>query len=274
VKEATLYKITNTVNNKCYYGIVFGKKQTPEKRFEEHMSGKGGKLLYEYGVKEFGRENFKLEIIEKGELNYIRDLEVQNNKNNLYPAGYNGNTSHAITLTPKQIQQMSETKKQMFSTYPEKKPIPPTWKGKKRSVTMRKKLSASKMGHTVSNETRKKISSTLKGRKQSEETKLKRATTTSKNPNGYGRRHWLAINPNNIYYYTHGKVNELFKKIKVARGVEFYKNLNTGIPSKTKRPKISTVEGWLFYNDEQKIKQLLEEAKFKNYQIITNGIEI
>ena len=39
-------------------------------------------------------------------------------------------------------------------------------------------------------------------------------------------------------------------------------------------PKISTVEGWLFYNDEQKIKQLLEEAKFKNYQIITNGIEI
>lgn len=274
MREATLYKIINIINNKSYFGIVFGKKQTPEKRFEQHMSGKGGKLLYKYGVKKYGRENFKLEILEKGEINYIRNLEVQNNQNNLYPIGYNGNVSHAMILTPQQRQQALKTRSEMLKLYPERKPIPPIWKGKKRSEAMRKKLSASKTGHTVSEEARKKISNTLKGRKQSQETVAKRKLTLLQHPTAFGKQHWLAISSENVYHYTHGKAIEMCKKIGVSRGKTYYKNMNTGTPLVSKRPMVSKCEGWTFYNDEQKIKQLLEQAKFNNYQIITYGNSI
>lgn len=271
MREAILYKVTNIINNKCYFGIIFGKNQTPEKRFEEHMSGRGGKLLYKHGVKKYGRENFKLEILEKGELDYIRNLEVQNNRNNLYPIGYNGNVSHAMVLTPEQKQQALKTRSEMHKLYPEKKPVPPTWKGKKRSETMRKKLSASKMGHTVSEEARKKISNTLKGRKHTQETITKRRLTLLQHPTACGKQHWLAISSENVYHYTHGKAIEMCKKIGVARSKAYYKNMNTGLPLKSKRPMLSKCEGWTFYNDEKKIKQLLEQAKFNSYQIITYG---
>jgi hypothetical protein len=35
----TLYKITNIINNMCYYGIVYAKGKTIYDRFNDHMTG-------------------------------------------------------------------------------------------------------------------------------------------------------------------------------------------------------------------------------------------
>jgi hypothetical protein len=83
------------------------------------MTGKGGTILYREGVLVFGRENFIIETILIGELEEIRLIESRYNKTNLWPIGYNGNTSHAIVLTEEQQVKISTTKKEKFKNVPE-----------------------------------------------------------------------------------------------------------------------------------------------------------
>lgn len=156
MKTAILYKIVNTVNGMVYYGIVYKKDKTVSDRFEEHMTGRGGSLLYQHGVLEYGRDSFVVEELERGNIDYIRNKEVELNKNNLYPIGYNGNTSHAILTTEDQREQALAKRELLYKDYPERRPTPPNWKGKTRSPQMRSRLSESKKGHAVSEETRKK----------------------------------------------------------------------------------------------------------------------
>lgn len=240
---ATLYKITNTINGLFYWGIVYGKNKTVLDRFEEHMTGKGGTLLYKEGVLLFGRENFIVEEITTGLLEELRILESEYNRLNLWPAGYNGNTAHAIVLTDEQQARISATKKEKFKNTPETKPIPPNWKGKKRSATMKARLSASKMGHAVDHTTKEKISKTWTVRALSD-------------PNTCNRKPCLAIDPaGEAHYSIMGKCN-LLKRF----GIYYPKAslLNTGNPivaiGKNKPNKIN---GWIIYDDPSLIKLIL-----------------
>lgn len=81
-----IYKITNTINNKCY----IGKTIDPKKRFKYHKTSNDyviHKAIHKYGV-----ENFKFEVIDKTEYNeQINELEKYYIKyfNTLTPNGYN-----------------------------------------------------------------------------------------------------------------------------------------------------------------------------------------
>jgi hypothetical protein len=257
MKSASLYKITNTKNNLCYYGIVYGKNKTVEDRFTEHMNGKGGSLLYKHGVKVFGRDSFVVETILTGELDYIRSEEVALNEKNLWPNGYNGNTSHAIVLTEEQQAQIKQTKKQKWADNPETKPVPPNWKGKKRSDQMKERLSISKTGHDVSDITRQKLRDANVGKTQTEKTKEKRKQSLSANPNAYGREYWLAISPDGIGHLTHGGRNHMFSTIGISIGKSLFSNINTGNPTKCIAHNAKN-NGWIFYNDYSKIKQVID----------------
>ena len=244
MKPAILYKITNISNNMVYYGIVFGKNKTVEQRFEEHMTGKGGKFLFKYGVEVYGRESFTVEEIDRGGISEMMEKEVELNKNNLYPIGYNGNTSHALVLTEEQKIQALQKRNDLYEQHPERRPTPPNWKNRTRSEEMKRKLSESKKGHSVDQETREKIRKSLTGRKGTQESKNKRSRSLQDHPNAYNRSVWLAISPNDVYHWTHGKRNTVLNQIGCSISKSFYENLNTNIPIQFNQP--SKNQGWRF----------------------------
>tara|TARA_R110000772_G_C13217422_1_gene431500 strand:+ start:146 stop:877 length:732 start_codon:yes stop_codon:yes gene_type:complete len=94
--KAKGYRVTNTVNNMCYYGIIYKEGKTVEDRLQEHMSGKGGVILFSEGVEKYGLEAFIVEEIIEGELDDIREWEKNINTTNLWPKGYNGNAGPVI----------------------------------------------------------------------------------------------------------------------------------------------------------------------------------
>ena len=93
------YKITNTINGMCYFGIVYGKNPNIHQRFKKHMMGKGGVYLYNFGVCRYGAGVFIIEEIIRGELKDVRDWEHGECIKHLWPNGYNGNAGKAILKT-------------------------------------------------------------------------------------------------------------------------------------------------------------------------------
>lgn len=112
MKEAIGYRVTNTVNKMTYNGIIY-KDLNIARRFEEHMTGKGGVFLYEKGVSVFGRECFIIEEVCRGSLENIREWEYCENINNIWPRGYNGNAGKVIVNTP----ETRERQKASFTKY-------------------------------------------------------------------------------------------------------------------------------------------------------------
>ena len=102
--KAQLYCITCLSNSWKYWGMVYKENKSYLDRFEEHMTGKGGKFLYQ-GVLQYGRGDFKVELIKEDEFNVIRDLEKMYSKDTLFKQknGWNGNTGRAIINTPNDI---------------------------------------------------------------------------------------------------------------------------------------------------------------------------
>jgi len=64
----SIYKITNTLNNKCY----IGQTDDVKRRFTEHKAlgyGRENSILYR-AIKKYGLENFTFEVIEENIENY------------------------------------------------------------------------------------------------------------------------------------------------------------------------------------------------------------
>jgi len=141
--EAQLYCITCRTNGWKYWGIVYQKNKTYLNRFDEHMSGKGGKYLYQ-GVKKYGCDSFFVELIEEGEFNYIHGREILESKNTLFKQnkGWNGNSGYAIFNTQESIDKRKATISKL-SEYEYKnwrQSIPNNWRGKTKynSIKLRK----------------------------------------------------------------------------------------------------------------------------------------
>ncbi len=87
-----IYKITNTITNKCYIGET--KQSNPESRWKEHKNtiknGVGCPALQD-AVKKYGIENFKFEIliICFDEDRYKYEIEYIKKYNSKVPNGYN-----------------------------------------------------------------------------------------------------------------------------------------------------------------------------------------
>lgn len=63
--SSKIYKITNLINNKIYIGYT---KKSLEERLRYHFYyAKHGKLPLSYAIKKYGKENFKIELIEESE---------------------------------------------------------------------------------------------------------------------------------------------------------------------------------------------------------------
>ena len=87
-----IYKITNTVTNKCYIGET--KEKNPEERYKQHLNvirrGKGCPAL-RGAIKKYGEDKFKFQvlIICFDEDRFIYEKEYIQKYNSMVPNGYN-----------------------------------------------------------------------------------------------------------------------------------------------------------------------------------------
>ncbi|WP_115746947.1 GIY-YIG nuclease family protein [Escherichia coli] len=81
-----LYKITNIVNGKMYIGVTVDTAA----RFQLHCSP-SNKAPLGVDIRQYGKENFVLEVMVVGERDYIFDLESKTIAlyGTVYPSGYN-----------------------------------------------------------------------------------------------------------------------------------------------------------------------------------------
>lgn len=67
-----IYKITNIINNKIYIGQTI---QTLKYRFAQHVCKTGCKYLHA-AILKYGKENFKIELIEEVPINELNEREI------------------------------------------------------------------------------------------------------------------------------------------------------------------------------------------------------
>jgi hypothetical protein len=133
---AILYRVTNKLNTKKYYGITSG-TLSKRKKTHLHSAKRGSSGVFHTAIRKYGKDNFVWETIrefpsieEAGKA----ETEIIIEENTVCPNGYN---------------MTSETR---FN------PL-----GLKRSEETKQKLSDANRGKTKSEETRKSISDSLKG---------------------------------------------------------------------------------------------------------------
>jgi group I intron endonuclease len=154
-----IYKVTNTINDKCYIGYT----ENPEARWVSHKKGAGSKRLHD-AMKHYGKDKFIFEVIAEDSVDNENNYIVEHNA--MHPNGYN--LTEGGGLPPNKKGQSYED---IYGNGAEDQ------KKKRRQ----KQLDAGGYGpkeHTL--ETRQKISNALAGknnpmygRKHSEETKAK-----------------------------------------------------------------------------------------------------
>lgn len=118
-KIYTIYKITNTINNKCYVGYT--SKRNPYDRFREHVSAAKGPNYHRQNIhkaiRKHGEQNFKFEILyQDTSKEYTfkkKEQELIEEHRALGPIGYNmakggGGTG---TLSEESRQKMSDAAK-------------------------------------------------------------------------------------------------------------------------------------------------------------------
>lgn len=182
-----IYKITNTINGKCYIGQTIRKLET---RISGHFSKSSCRPLRN-AIQKYGRDAFTVEILHETLDIFLDDLEVLEIKrhNSLAPNGYNVDSGGHINkvFSEQTRKKMSdaqkgktptlETRKKMSEAQKQRKPISPETrkklsdaaKGRTHTPEARKKMSESRKGRTLSPEHRKK----LKGRTLSSEHRKK-----------------------------------------------------------------------------------------------------
>ncbi len=81
-----LYVATNLVNGKRYVGIAIDF----ERRWREHRSGHGSKLVYQ-AIAKYGIDNIKFEVVCKATEDYVKMMEVKfiHELKTIPPNGYN-----------------------------------------------------------------------------------------------------------------------------------------------------------------------------------------
>lgn len=256
------YKLQHIPTGRYYVGSQYGKDSDPSNLMDTYLTSSS--YVHDL-IEEYGKTSFRVvTIIERPdareyERRYLTRVYKFLGKERFMSIMINRTLSPGILLDDLAIQKMKETLAFRRLNGTIKTPVPPSWKGKKRSATMRERLSASKMGHTVSNQTREKIRDSLIGKSQTDETKKRRAETLSKSKNAYGKKHWLFISPDKKYHYTVGKRNDRLSELGLSAGPGFINYVNTGnSPSNGKNI------GWLFFEGEGNILKLLSTINEMN----------
>ena len=177
--DSVVYLYTNKLNGRRYVGIT----NDLIRRHKEHL--RHNDQLIDKKIKEYGKENFKLEVLFTGTYEQCKEMEkyyIKTLNSTTRGHGYNivegGDGCVGFKHTESAKQKMREAKLgKRPSNY-----------GVKMPEEQRKRLSEARKGSTVSEETKAKISASLKGRVFTDEhkEKIRQAKLGSKNPN-YGK---------------------------------------------------------------------------------------
>jgi len=250
------YKIRNKKSGMYYVGSQYAKKCNRNNFFKSYFTSSNiiKKIVNEEGIDSF-------EIITLTERHDAREYEARYlqkayallGKEKFLSTFYNRNISPGILLDTAIIEKQTNTKKMRWSRGEISKPIPPNWKGKCRSATMKQKLSESKKGHLVSDETRKKLRDSNLGKSQSKQTIQKRLDALASNENAFNKKHWLCVSPEKKFHYIIGKRNVQMKNLGLVLGLNFYNFLNSN-----QSPTTGKNKGWLFFEGKDKINELLK----------------
>lgn len=156
-----VYKITNTINNKFYFGVT---QQTLKKRWQQHKCNSNRKSYHLYNaIKKYGFKNFNIELVfEFNTKKEMLDKEIELislHKTYDRMFGYNNSTGgessrKGCKLTQEQKNKISEyQKKRIRKPHSEetKKAIGLANKNKIRSEEFKKRLSEIKKGCEAKN---------------------------------------------------------------------------------------------------------------------------
>jgi group I intron endonuclease len=178
-----IYKITNKVNGKCYYGQTI---QHGNRRWSNHKgwgkykgdTKKGGKMILYYAMRKYGVENFTFEFIcecdSEKELNMKEEEYIALN-NTLAPNGYNAAKGGGnYEKTPETRRKISEANKGRIITEEWRKNMSIARTGSKVTEETREKMSKAQKGRTITEETKLKLRAANLGKKQSADTIAKK----------------------------------------------------------------------------------------------------
>lgn len=212
--EYIVYKITNTVNNKLYFGVT---QQSLIKRWQQHKCNSNKKNYHLYNaIKKYGFNNFKIEIVYKAENKkdmFSKEKElISMYKTNLREYGYNNSLGGEASRFGCK---MTEEAKEKISKYQKNR---------------------HRLPHSES--TKKKISEKAKGRD------MTKATTSSAN-NRRGKP-----SKNRIAVYQFDLLENFVKKFDSC--TEASESINGAVSafSALKRGRLKTYKGyiWKFKN--------------------------
>jgi group I intron endonuclease len=168
-----IYKITNILNNKCYYGQT---RQPPNRRWSQHkqLAKKGGKMILYNAIRSYGVEHFSFDIICEcetlDELNR-KEIEYISANNTLAPNGYNaGKGGDNYEKTPETRAKISQANKGRVITDEWRKNMSNARKGRKITEETRQKMQVAQKGRIITEETKQKLRAINLGKKQSQET--------------------------------------------------------------------------------------------------------
>lgn len=253
------YKIKHKETGKYYVGSQYGKTANKDNFFISYFTSSQaikqiikdrGKDLFEI-VKIYEREDAR-----EYEAHYLQRCYSVLGKEKFLSIFYNRNLAPGILLDESIIKQQTVTKKIKWDAGIISKPLPPNWKGKTRSDSMKQKLSNSKKGHLVSTNTRNKLRDANLGKKQSKQTVEKRLDALKNNDRAFNKKHWLFVSPEKNFYYAIGKRNIRMQELGLVLGPSFYNFVNT-----LQSPTIGKNLGWLFFEGKDIIEQVLKDVE-------------
>ena len=192
----SIYKITNTVNQKSYIGKTI---HDPEKtRIRQHLNGWGNKPIKK-DINEYGEDVFTFEILHDGIIpEFLAALETEEiAKHDSFHNGYNENSGGGgvVSLSDEHRRKVSEAltgeKNPMYGRTGEKHPF----FGRKHSDETKQKMSENSAMNRP--ETRQKVSEAKKGKKRSAETR-RNISEARKRPEYYPAREFFFSLPTDM----------------------------------------------------------------------------
>ena len=173
-----IYKITNILNNKSYYGQT---RQSPNRRWSQHKQAakKGGKMILYNAIRFHGIENFTFEIVYEcetlEELN-VKEIECISINNSLSPNGYNaGKGGDNYEKTAETRAKLSASNKGRIISEEWRKNMSIARKGRKITEETRIKMQKAQIGRVITDETKQKLREANIGKKQSADTIAKKS---------------------------------------------------------------------------------------------------
>jgi group I intron endonuclease len=173
-----IYKITNKLNSKPYFGQT---RQLPNRRWSQHKQAakNGGKMILYNAMRLHGVENFTFEVVcECGTLEELNATEIEyiSINNSLSPNGYNaGKGGDNYEKTPETCAKISASNKGRVMSKEWRDNISKGHIGRKNNSETIEKMKKSQKGRIITQETKEKLRKINLGKKQSPETIAKKS---------------------------------------------------------------------------------------------------